>query len=204
MLTKMGRHHQIENYIAQMKRLKGLCPDVGLSTDLIVGFPTESEEEYLETKRLLDEVRYDNIYAFMYSPRPGTRAAKLADDVPNEVKNRRLNELLAHQLKIAASTYAERVGQTLEVLVEGVAKNQNLIKEGATGRVWTGRSSCNRVVNFIDDSNRNLLGRFLQVKITGSTSLSLSGEWVHDPLFAEQNPGEVAYTSSYSSSEVVQ
>jgi hypothetical protein len=60
------------------------------------------------------------------------------------------------------------------------------------------------VVNFIDDSNRNLLGRFLQVKITGSTSLSLSGEWVHDPLFAEQNPVDVAYTSSYSSSEVVQ
>jgi tRNA-2-methylthio-N6-dimethylallyladenosine synthase len=204
MLTKMGRHHQIETYIAQMKRLKELCPDVGLSTDLIVGFPTESEEEFLETKRLLDEVRYDNIYAFMYSPRPGTRASKLPDDVPGEVKSRRLNELLAHQLRIASQTYASRVGQTLEVLVEGHAKNQNLLVEGAKGRVWTGRSSCNRVVNFIDDGNRNLLGRFLQVRITGSTSLSLSGEWVHDPLFAEQNPEGVSYTASYTTSEVVQ
>ena len=115
-----------------------------------------------------------------------------------------MNELLAYQLKIAASTYAERVGQSLEVLVEGLAKNQNLIKEGSTGRVWTGRTSCNRVVNFIDDGNRNLLGRFLQVRITGSTSLSLSGEWVHDPHFAENSSGDPAYTSSYSSSEVVQ
>jgi len=204
MLTKMGRHHQIENYIAQMKRLKTLCPEVGLSTDLIVGFPTESEEEYLETKRLLDEVRFDNIYAFMYSPRPGTRASKLADDVPNEVKSRRLNELLSHQLEIAKSTYASRVGQTMEVLVEGLAKHQNMMKEGEKGRVWTGRTTCNRVVNFIDDSGRNYLGRFLMVKITGSTSLSLSGELVHDPAFAERNQGAETYTSSYTSSEVVQ
>ncbi|NDG85823.1 MAG: MiaB/RimO family radical SAM methylthiotransferase, partial [Proteobacteria bacterium] len=203
-LSKMGRHHQIENYISQMKRLKELCPDVGLSTDLIVGFPTETEEEYLETRKLLDEVRFDQIYAFMYSPRPGTRAAKLPDDVPNEVKNRRLNELLQHQLRIARETYAERVGQTLEVLVEGLAKNQNLIKEGEAGRVWTGRSSCNRVVNFIDRSGRNFLGQFLLVKITGSTSLSLSGELVHDPHFAERGDSGIQYTGSYSSSEVVQ
>jgi len=203
-LSKMGRHHQIENYISQMKRLKELCPEVGLSTDLIVGFPTETEEEYLETRKLLDEVRFDQIYAFMYSPRPGTRAAKLPDDVPNEVKNRRLNELLQHQLRIAQETYAARVGQTLEVLVEGLAKNQNLIKEGETGRVWTGRSTCNRVVNFIDRSGRNFLGRFLLVKITGSTSLSLSGELVHDPGFAERGESGIQYTGSYSSSEVVQ
>lgn len=201
-LSKMGRHHQIENYITQMKRLKELCPEVGFSTDLIVGFPTETEEEFQETLKLLDAVQYDNIYAFAYSPRPGTRAAKMVDDVPNDVKNRRLNELLQYQLKIAANTYKERVGQTMEVLVEGVAKNQNLIKEGETGRVWTGRTSCNRVVNFIDRSNRNYLGSFLMVKITGSTSLSLSGELIHDPNFAERT--DTQYTSSYSSSEVVQ
>jgi tRNA-2-methylthio-N6-dimethylallyladenosine synthase len=200
----MGRHHQIENYIAQMKRLKELNPEVGFSTDLIVGFPTETEEDFQETMKLLDTVQFDNIYAFAYSPRPGTRAAKLPDDVPNEVKNRRLNELLNHQLQIASRRYAERLGLTMEVLVEGMAKNQNMIKEGQTGRVWTGRTSCNRVVNFIDHSNRNYLGQFLMVKITGSTSLSLSGELVHDPNFAERNEGSVQYTSSYSSSEVVQ
>lgn len=201
-LTKMGRHHRIEHYIAQMKRLKELFPGIGLSTDLIVGFPTETEEEFQETIALLDAIEYDNIYAFAYSPRPGTRASRMEDDVPGETKNRRLNELLAHQLKIAKKTYAARVGQVMEVLVEGIAKNQNLIPEGGTGRVWTGRTSCNRVVNFIDDSARNHLGRFLSVRITGSTSLSLSGELVHDPHFAERNDDPVQYTSSYSTSEV--
>lgn len=203
-LTKMGRHHQIENYIAQMKRLKELAPGIGLSTDLIVGFPTETEEEFQETMKLLDAIEFDNIYAFAYSPRPGTRASRMEDDVPAEVKNRRLNELLAHQLKIAKKTYASRVGQVMEVLVEGLAKNQNLIPEGGKGRVWTGRTSCNRVVNFIDESARNHLGRFLMVRITASTSLSLSGELVHDPGFAERNSGDIDYTASYSSSEVVQ
>ena len=211
-LTKMGRHHQIENYISQMKRLKELCPEIGLSTDLIVGFPTETEEEFEETLRLLDAVEFDNIYAFAYSPRPGTRAAKMEDDVPNEVKNRRLNQLLQHQLKIAARRYAARVGQTMEVLVEGQAKNQNMMKPGAegelVGRVWTGRTSCNRVVNFMDTTQRNYLGQLLLVKITGSTSLSLQGKLVHDANFAERNEeivsGKMQYTGSYSTSEVAQ
>jgi tRNA-2-methylthio-N6-dimethylallyladenosine synthase len=191
-LQKMGRHHAIEGYIAQMDRLRELCPDIGLSTDLIVGFPTETEEDFQATLRLLDRVQYDNIFAFAYSPRPGTRAAKLPDDVPDSVKNERLNRLLKHQLKIAEATYASRVGRTMEILVEGMAKNQNLatgqsgsqpvgqseagkLRAGA-GRVWTGRTSCNRVVNFISDSPRNLTGQFLDARIVASSSLSLTGE----------------------------
>ncbi|NDF15506.1 TRAM domain-containing protein [bacterium] len=77
----------------------------------------------------------------------------------------------------------------MEVLIEGVAKNQNLIPAGGSGRVWTGRTTCNRVVNFVDQTGRNYLGRFLMVKITGSTSLSLSGELLHDPDFAERKGG---------------
>jgi tRNA-2-methylthio-N6-dimethylallyladenosine synthase len=181
---------------------------VGFSTDLIVGFPTETEEEFQETMSLLDAVEYDNIYAFAYSPRPGTRAAKLPDDVPNDVKNKRLNTLLQHQLTIAKRRYAERVGNVMEVLVEGQAKHQNMIQADAAGervgRVWTGRTTCNRVVNFIDTTNRNYLGQFLMVKITGSSSLSLAGELVHDASFAERNDGSVKYTSSYSTSEIVQ
>ena len=125
-LQKMGRHHQIEGYVAQMDRLRELCPDVGISTDLIVGFPTETEEDFQATLALLDRVRYDNIFAFAYSPRPGTRAAKMQDDVPDEVKNQRLNRLLKYQLKIAEQTYASRIGKTMEVLVEGESKNQNI------------------------------------------------------------------------------
>jgi tRNA-2-methylthio-N6-dimethylallyladenosine synthase len=211
-LTKMGRHHQIENYIKQMKRLKELVPEVGLSTDLIVGFPTETEEEFQETIRLLDEIQYDNIFAFAYSPRPGTRAAKMADDVPADVKNRRLNELLQHQLLISKKMYSERIGQVMEVMVEQVAKTQNLAKntngeaaknEKAEGRVWTARTTCNRPVNFVDHSNRNLLGQFFKVKITAASALSLTGELIHDPQFAESHEG-IEYTNNYASSEVVQ
>ncbi len=180
-LQKMGRHHQIENYIAQMDRLREICPDVGLSTDLIVGFPSETEEEFQETMRLLDRVQYDNIYAFAYSPRPGTRAAKLEDDVPAEVKNDRLNRLLKHQLRIAEKRYASRVGKVMEILVEGEAKNQNLAtgeRALGSGKVWSGRTQCNRVVNFVSESPRSLNGKFVNVKIVGSTSLSLQGELV--------------------------
>jgi tRNA-2-methylthio-N6-dimethylallyladenosine synthase len=211
-LTKMGRHHQIENYIAQMKRLKQLVPEVGLSTDLIVGFPTETEEDFQDTIKLLDAIQYDNIFAFAYSPRPGTRAAKMVDDVPADVKNRRLNELLQHQLLISKKMYSERVGQVMEVMVEQIAKTQNLAKntngegakhEKAEGRVWTARTTCNRPVNFVDHSNRNLLGQFFKVKITAASALSLTGELIHDPTFAESSEG-IEYTNNYASSEVVQ
>jgi tRNA-2-methylthio-N6-dimethylallyladenosine synthase len=136
--------------------------------------------------KLLDHVPYDNIYAFAYSPRPGTRAAKLEDDVSADVKLDRLNRLLKRQLEIAEARYASRVGKTMEVMVEGQAKRQVMVeKGGAKGVVWTGRTTCNRVVNFVDDTKRNLTGAFLPIKITKSTSLSLSGEIVHDSLHAE-------------------
>lgn len=185
-LTKMGRKHKIENYIAQMDRLRELVPDIGLSTDLIVGFPTETEDEFQDTMKLLDRVQYDNIYAFAYSPRPGTRASKLPDDVPAKVKNDRLNRLLQHQLRIAEGRYADRVGKVMEVLVEGEARNSNMVeRNGLRGRVWTGRTSCNRVVNFISESPRSYTGKFVEVRITASSSLSLQGELAHDPFEGE-------------------
>ncbi|NBU21337.1 hypothetical protein EBS43_08020, partial [bacterium] len=179
----------------------------------IVGFPTETDEDFKKTIELLDRVQYDNIYAFAYSPRPGTRAAKMVDNVPAQVKNERLNQLLQHQLKIAEKRFAAQVGKVMEVLVEGEAKNQNLMnhytkedeKRGAEdvlsnssrpelgletqaagavtkARVWTGRTTCNRVVNFVSDSPRNLVGQFVQMKIIGSTRLSLQGELITGDL----------------------
>ena len=190
-LQKMGRHHQIEAYIAQMDRLREICPDVGLSTDLIVGFPTETEEEFQETLRLLDRVQYDNIYAFAYSPRPGTRAAKLPDDVPASVKNERLNRLLQYEQKIAEKRYAERVGKVMEILVEGEAKNQGIAETlGKAGRVWTGRTGCGRVTNFFSDSPRNFTGKFVNVRITQATGLSLGGELAVLPEEPQAKAGE--------------
>lgn len=184
-LQKMGRHHKIGAYIEQMDRLREISPDVGLSTDLIVGFPTETEEDFEATLALLDRIQFDHIFAFAYSVRPGTRAAKIPDDVSAEIKNRRLNQVLQHQLKIAERRYAARVGRVMELLVEGEAKNQNMVHraqaEGLSGaRVWTGRTGCNRVVNFISRVPRNLAGKFISVKITGSSGLSLQGELVID------------------------
>ncbi len=185
-LAKMGRHHKIESYIAQMDRIRELNPRVGLSTDLIVGFPGETEEDFQATIALLDRVQYDNIFAFAYSPRPGTRAAKLPDDVSKEDKNNRLNRLLQHQLGISLARSKLLIGTEMEVLVEGDAKRSTMVEKGtAKGRVWTARTGCSRVVNFGDESGRNLTGRFLRVKITDATALSLRAEVIHDALEAE-------------------
>jgi tRNA-2-methylthio-N6-dimethylallyladenosine synthase len=196
-LQKMGRHHQIESYIAQMDRLRELSPNVGISTDLIIGFPTETDEDYQQTRRLLDRIQFDTIFAFAYSSRPGTRASKMKDDVPAKVKKDRLNEIIQYQLGISEKRYASKVGQVMEILVEGDAKNQNMIEGKAAletetmgqessiqvtspkHRVWTGRTPCNRIVNFVSDSPRNLIGKLVQVKIIGSRSLSLQGEWLN-------------------------
>ncbi|MCM0606146.1 MAG: tRNA (N6-isopentenyl adenosine(37)-C2)-methylthiotransferase MiaB [Xanthomonadaceae bacterium] len=183
-LQKMGRHHKIENYIAQMDRLKAIRPDIGLTTDIIVGFPSETEEDFMQTMNLLDRVQFDLIYAFAYSPRPGTRASKLPDDVYKKEKNQRLNRVLAHQLTIGEKTFARRVGKTLEILVEGSAKTQSM--DHASGdSVWTGRTGCNVIVNFTSGESRNLIGKLLNVKITRSSSLSLTGELLVDPNHAE-------------------
>ncbi len=199
-LQKMARHHQIEHYIAQMDRLKELCPDVGLSTDLIVGFPTETEEDFQQTLRLLDRVQYDNIYAFAYSPRPGTRASKMVDDVPNAEKNRRLNILLDYQVEIAAKKYQSYVGKVMEVLVEGASKNDALL-DGKPGSVWTGHTTCNRIVNFAADSMRNLKGTFMNVKITAATGLALKGEVVHDAFYAEATGAGLSLGKETSAAE---
>ncbi len=183
-LQKMGRHHKIEAYVAQMDRLRELCPEVGISTDLIVGFPGETEEDFQETMALLERVRFDSIYAFAYSPRPGTRAAKLVDDVSVDSKNDRLNRLLNRSVEIGAESYSSRIGRTMEILVEGEAKNRKMVERapGATAessalhRVWTGRTSCNRVVNFASASPRDRVGQFVEVKIGSATGLALQGE----------------------------
>ncbi|MEK6706081.1 MAG: tRNA (N6-isopentenyl adenosine(37)-C2)-methylthiotransferase MiaB [Bdellovibrionota bacterium] len=176
-LRKMGRHHDIWSFITKIDTLRSICPDVGLSTDIIVGFPSEAQEDFDATLALIDRVEFDNIFAFAYSARPGTKAAKMQDDVSEKTKKERLNTVLHRQLKIAGKRYASRVGKVMEILVEGAAKNQNLLNGPSPGvSVWTGRTSCNRVVNFPADHASKLGGSFVNVKITGSTSLSLYGE----------------------------
>jgi len=119
-LKRMARGYQTRHYRAIVERARGLMPDLGLVTDVIVGFPGESETAFLNTRSLLEEIEFDVVHLAMYSPRPGTFAAtKMADDVPAAEKLRRLNDLLALQREIATRKTARWVGRDVEVLIEG-------------------------------------------------------------------------------------
>jgi tRNA-2-methylthio-N6-dimethylallyladenosine synthase len=175
-LKKMGRHHTIQSYMAQMQRLRALRPDVALSTDLIVGFPGETLQDFEATLQLLESMQFDLVYAFCYSVRPGTRAAKLMDDVPDEEKKRRLQIVLDKQRAISAAKNEEKVGTTMLVLVENLAKTQQLQKKDTF--VWTGRTSCNRIVNFVSPVVRSFLHQFIALKIVRASASALQGELV--------------------------
>ena len=119
-LKRMARGYQTRHYRSIIERARALMPDIGLATDVIVGFPGESETAFLNTRRLLEEIEFDVVHLAMYSPRPGTyAAAKMADDVPDVEKLRRLNDLLALQKQIAARKTARWIGRDVSVLVEG-------------------------------------------------------------------------------------
>jgi len=119
-LRRMARGYQTRHYRATIERARALMPDIGLATDVIVGFPGEGEEAFQNTRRLLEEIEFDVVHLAMYSPRPGTYAAsKMPDDVPDSEKLRRLNDLLALQREIAARKTARWIGRDVEVLVEG-------------------------------------------------------------------------------------
>ena len=119
-LKRMARGYQMRHYRAIIERARSLMPDLGLATDVIVGFPGESEAAFLNTRRLIEELEFDVVHLAMYSPRPGTFAAdRMTDDVPEDEKLRRLNDLLALQRTIAARKTSEWIGRTAEVLIEG-------------------------------------------------------------------------------------
>ncbi|MEW6058379.1 MAG: tRNA (N6-isopentenyl adenosine(37)-C2)-methylthiotransferase MiaB, partial [Bdellovibrionota bacterium] len=170
-LDKMHRHYKIEAYYEQIRKWRSRCPDGGLSTDMIVGFPTETDEDFELTMKLLEDMRYDIVYSFAYSPRPGTKAAKLKDDVPQEVKHERLLRFQKRGLEIAAENNQRHVGKTMEVLVEG--KNRPL-KNSPSKNIYMGRTSCGRVVNFPYDGPRDLTGKFVDVRIERATGIALT------------------------------
>jgi tRNA-2-methylthio-N6-dimethylallyladenosine synthase len=119
-LKRMARGYQVRHYRALIERARGLMPDLGLYTDVIVGFPGETEEAFLNTRRLLEELQFDVVHLAQYSPRPGTFAAqRWPDDVPAEEKRRRINDLLDLQRRIAGGRARRWLGGTVEVLVEG-------------------------------------------------------------------------------------
>lgn len=168
-LERMRRGYTREEYMGRILRLRERCPGVALSTDIIVGFPGESEEEFEGSLEILQEVEYDDLYAFGYSPRAHTLANKIyADDVPEVLKKNRLERVLKLQREISRRKNQERVGSVEEILVENAAK---------LGRgQMMGRTRTNRIVNF--PGPEELSGKSARVRITAAAANSLLGELI--------------------------
>jgi len=169
-LDAMQRLYTREQYLERIAWLKAARRPISLTTDVIVGFPGETEAEFEQTLSLLDHVEYDGVFSFKYSPRPNTPALELEDAISDEEKSRRLAILMERQREIQRRLNRKHEGETLEVMVEG--KNQ------ARGQ-WIGRTSQNKTLNFLAQSDAKLVpGAYVSVLITGSFPNSLLGELV--------------------------
>ncbi|MFN8007637.1 MAG: tRNA (N6-isopentenyl adenosine(37)-C2)-methylthiotransferase MiaB [Terriglobia bacterium] len=167
-LQRMKRGYSREEYLKVVANFKKAKRDIALSTDIIVGFPGETQEDFEETISLLDEVRFDSIFSFKYSPRPGTESYEYEDSVPEEEKTRRLMVLQEFQRKIQLERNQSLVGRKFEILVEG--------KSQKDPRELMGRTTQNKIVNFAAPGA--LIGSFLQVQVTQAFPHSLAGKWI--------------------------
>jgi tRNA-2-methylthio-N6-dimethylallyladenosine synthase len=167
-LKRMNRGYTREHYLEKVASLKQGCSGLALSTDLIVGFPGETEADFLQTLELMEQAGFDQSFSFKYSPRPQTRAATFADQVPEEIKAERLARLQARQDELTRKGHARLVGQEQEVLVEGRSKR--------SFRELSGRLRTNHIVNF--NGPLELIGRLTRVAITEAHPHSLKGRWV--------------------------
>ena len=165
-LRGMARTYSREEYLEKIAMLRAAKREISLTTDLIVGFPGETEKDFQETLSLLDVAQYDGAFCFKYSPRPNTPSLKMADAIPEEEKSRRLAILLEKQREIQRARNEQLVGRELEVMVEGKSKKEFQ---------WSGHTSSNKVMNFTSRAQESL-GDYVQVKVMGATPNSLVGE----------------------------
>ena len=190
-LRRMGRQYSIEHYLERLARIRETVPGIAISTDIIVGFCGETEGQFEETLRLLETVRYDQVFAAAYSPRPGTPATRLDDDVPAADKRRRLNALLALQEGIGLERNRAWLGRDVEVLVDSVAppRSHEHDAEVATDRIGTvahtgpdreprlfGRTRTNKLVHLAGDLS--LVSRAVTVRIDHAGPYALRGALV--------------------------
>jgi tRNA-2-methylthio-N6-dimethylallyladenosine synthase len=163
-LKLMRRTYDRDRYLRLAAELRAAIPDLALGTDIIVGFPGETDDDFAQTLEVVEEVRYDSAFTFIYSPRHGTEAATMPDQVPDEVKHERVEQLIEVVQRIAAERNAERIGRVEEVLVEGSSRTDPSLLRGRTRR--------NTTVNF---SGRAAAGELVDVTIEGATSTTLRG-----------------------------
>ena len=183
-LSRMRRGYTRDEYLDRIDRLRKRCPNIALSSDIIVGFPGETDQEFADTLAMLKQVEYDEIFSFVYSPRPQTVSRKIYEDsVADEIKKARLNEVQELQREISLGKNRQRIGIVEEILVDGKSRLKN-------GQLM-GRTRANRIVNVI--GRENLIGSLLPVRITGATANSLIGEALRAEQDSEfQAKGEMA------------
>src|SRR5271156_169810 len=165
-LGAMQRTYTREEYLEKIAMIRGAKRPISITTDIIVGFPGETEADLAETLSLLDEVKYDAIFSFKYSPRPHTPSLSMSDAIPEEEKSRRLAILQERQREIQLRRHDGFMGMVFEVLVSGKSRKENQ---------WSGHTSCHRVINFTSQEAA-LLGKYVQVRVTGTTPNCLVGE----------------------------
>src|SRR5580693_7939819 len=165
-LQTMQRTYTREEYLERIAMIRGAKRTISITTDIIVGFPGETEADLGETLSLLDIVKYDAMFSFKYSPRPHTPSVRMSDAIPEEEKSRRLAVLQEKQREIQAVRHAAMVGETFELLVSTKSRRENQ---------WSGHTSCHRVINF-SSQEPMLLGQYVQVRVTGATPNGLSAE----------------------------
>jgi tRNA-2-methylthio-N6-dimethylallyladenosine synthase len=168
MLDAMQRLYTRDQYLERIAWIKAAKRDISITTDVIVGFPGETESDFAETLALLDEVGYDAVFSFKYSPRPNTPSLKLDDAIPDQEKARRLEVLMARQREIQIARYKNYIGTISEAMVEG--RNEPRAQ-------WIGRTSQNKTLNFTADAMPKL-GTYVPVRVTASFPNSLVGEMV--------------------------
>jgi tRNA-2-methylthio-N6-dimethylallyladenosine synthase len=171
LLALMNRTYTREWYLNKVKRIREVLPDCGLSTDVIVGFCTESEEDHQDTLSLMHQCGFDMAYMYIYSERPGTLAARrYQDDVPEDVKKRRLEEVIAAKIATSGESYRNDIGKTFNILIENDSKK--------SANDWSGRNSQNKMVVFPKGDHGLKIGDYVQVLITSATQATLMGEIV--------------------------
>ncbi len=178
-LKRMNRKYSREEYLGKVDRLKVVCPDIAISSDIIVGFPGETEKDFIQTLDLIEKVGYDSLYAFKYSDRPNVPATRFSGKVSESEKSERLQQVLSLQEKLTLKKHEDMVGTSEQILVEGLSKKQSA--KGLESPNWTGRTSTNKVVNFSAGAmskvwDASLTGRLVNVKITKAFSHSLWGK----------------------------
>jgi tRNA-2-methylthio-N6-dimethylallyladenosine synthase len=173
-LQRMLREYTKEHYLNLLAKLRLANPEIVITTDIIAGFPNETEQEHRETLDLLDKAQFDSIYSYNYSSRKGTKSSRMDDILTNDIRGERLREIQKYQMDIQANIRAGMAGKTFRILVEKSKVHKGIKK-------WMGRSDCNRIIHFLPESEQaSYEWHWVDVKVTSATGLSAQAELVQD------------------------